>query len=218
MSKLIDLTGMTFDALRVVGRAESHITPKGTAITMWECKCQCGKTVIATSQNLRRRHTRSCGCLFPQHNLTHGDCTDGQVSRLYNIWYQMIQRCYNAKNPKYPLYGGRGITVCDDWKGEYTKFKTWAMSNGYEENLTIDRANVNGNYSPENCRWATRREQANNTRRNVLITYDGDTKTMSEWATQYGIPYKTLWHRLNNGWEIPKAISTPLSGKGDDTQ
>lgn len=118
-------------------------------------------------------------------------------TRLNNIYHNMKQRCYNSKKPDYKYYGARGIKVCTEWLTSYSNFKEWAVTNGYSEGLTIDRIDVNGDYCPANCRWITQKEQCNNMRSNHYITYNGCTKTLSEWAETLGLPYGRLKDRLN---------------------
>lgn len=127
----------------------------------------------------------------------------------------MRQRCYNPKNRDFKHYGGRGITVCEEWRKDFKVFHDWAMANGYAKGLTLDRIDVNGNYSPENCRWATMLEQSNNLRKNKLLTYQGETKTVAEWARIKGIRRNTLWLRLyKHKWSVEKALTTPLRKRG----
>lgn len=207
--KLKDLTGMKFGNLLVKHRAPDHLTPNGQRITSWACVCDCGKEIVATFQNLRSGHTKSCGCMFSQHNLKHGECVGNNISRLYNIWAGIKARCLNENNPRYKYYGKRGISICDEWLS-FDEFKKWAISSGYKDNLTIDRINNNGNYEPGNCRWTTQKVQSNNSRKNVVITFDNKSHTVSEWSDIVGIPYKTLWYRLNSGWGIEKSLTEPL--------
>ena len=120
----------------------------------------------------------------------------------------MRERCCRETCDDYSEYGARGITVCAEWLESFEAFRDWALSNGYRDDLTIERKNVNGNYSPENCRWATQKEQANNTRFNRLITYNGVTHTLSQWADIQGLSYDLLRKRLDRGWPIDKALTT----------
>ena len=121
----------------------------------------------------------------------------------------MKNRCRCPSSPAYKNYGGRGITVCDEWN-DYISFKKWALSNGYNDNLTIDRINVNGNYCPENCRWITKEVQAGNTRTNTFYTINGETHFLNEWSRIYGIKPATIIQRIQHGWDPERAITTTL--------
>ena len=170
-----------------------------------------GKVIIGEA--LSRGLTLSCGCLqkerVRQSRMKHGD-TD---SRLYNVWCAMKRRCLNQNVPEYPLYGGRGISVCDAWM-EYSNFADWSIETGYDPNAkrgrcTLDRIDVNGDYCPENCRWVTQQEQMNNVRYNHRETYNGESRTVAEWARLYNIPYSKLSQRLNRyGYDIEQALNT----------
>lgn len=142
----------------------------------------------------------------------HGEANNknGTRTRLYVKWCHMIERCNNSHSEHYKDYGGRGITVCDAWRNNYITFRDWAICNGYNESLTLDRIDVNGNYCPENCRWVSHKDQCNNKRNNRLITYKGVTKTMTQWAEAIGMNVGTFKHRLRLGWSVRNAIETPV--------
>ena len=126
--------------------------------------------------------------------------------RLWGIYHGMKKRCYNENCKRYKDYGGRGIKVCSEWLETFDNFADWAYRNGYEENLTIDRIDNDKDYAPDNCRWATNKQQCNNTRRNIKIEYKGETKTISEWCEHLGLNYYTVQKRLKNGWSVQRAL------------
>lgn len=205
MGKFIDLTGRKFGRLTVIkdsGERNKHRR------VLWLCKCDCGNYKSISGNDLNK--CSSCGCkkreLLIEKNTTH----NATKTRLYNTWQGMKKRCYNPKDKYYHIYGGRGITVCDEWKDNFQAFYDWAMSHGYQDDLSIDRIDPDGNYSPENCRWATAKEQANNKRNNHLIGYNGKKQTMIQWANELDIKYQTLAARINKyHWNIDRALNTP---------
>lgn len=130
----------------------------------------------------------------------------GRYTRLYNIWLNMKQRCSNPKASHYEYYGGKGVSVCEEWKKSFSTFRDWALSNGYEDGLTIDRIESDKDYCPENCRWVTHLKQMSNTTRNVMLTYQGETHSLSEWSRIVGVPYGTLKSRLRYGWSVERML------------
>jgi hypothetical protein len=138
------------------------------------------------------------------------DITNASHHRLYMIWFDMKRRCYQPKNKRYDRYGGRGIKVCDEWLRDFQSFFDWSLTHGYQDDLTIDRLDKDGDYSPENCRWADLVTQANNRANNHYITYQGETKTMMEWSKELNINYSTLRRRINAGWDVEKAFGRPI--------
>lgn len=206
--RFVDLTGKKIGKWTVLYKAENH----GNHI-FWHCICECGTERDVAASNLLSETSTSCGCKRIEttkiSNSTHGM----RYSRLYSIYRGMIGRCTKENNKSYEKYGAKGITVCQEWQGEngFVNFAEWALSNGYEEDLTLDRyPNQDGNYEPSNCRWATYKQQANNVRKNVLITKDGVTHTMSEWCEILGLSYHMVASRHKNGWDEDKLLIPPV--------
>lgn len=136
----------------------------------------------------------------------------GKGTKLYEIWCSMKARCYNPNLKVYRHYGGRGISVCEEWLHDFVPFEKWAVANGYKEDLSLDRIDNNKGYSPDNCRWATRVQQANNQRTTIKIAYNGETKTLHEWAVVLGIKPATLYYRIYKlGWSLERAFSESVS-------
>lgn len=215
MGKFIDLTGQRFGRLTVLERAQN--IEKETA---WLCQCDCGKEHIVLGKSLRQGKAKSCGCLrdemvsarFTKHGATKDDKTDPDY-RLYAIWCGMIFRCYNPNASAYQRYGNAGITVCDEWLYSFEAFRVWAKANGYCEGLSIDRIDGKDGYSPKNCRWATPLQQTRNRKNTRYLTYEGEEKTLKEWATQYNISYHALKSRIRHGWPIKRALTEPVKKK-----
>lgn len=192
--KANDLTGRDFELLHVQARVEN--SPDGK--TRWICTCECGAEVTVRGSDLLSGRIKSCGCIRRmtaakqgKKNATHG----GTNTRLYTEWCCMLRRCKAHHN-----YKGRGIEVCQEWRHSFEAFRDWALANGYQDNLTIERKNTDGNYCPENCRWATMKEQQNNRRNNRVITYNGKTQTLAMWADETGIRAETIRWRIKAGW------------------
>lgn len=161
--KYKDITGIKYGRLTVIKYKGKNKYYR----SLWECKCDCGNICIADSNVLQQGHKQSCGCLNHENHIyrpnrkNHGMCK----TRLYRIWSKMKSRCYNKNDPDYKRwYGYRGIKVYKEWKNNFLSFYKWATTHGYDDNLSIDRINVNGNYEPTNCRWTTAKEQAKNRR------------------------------------------------------
>lgn len=178
---------------------------------LWLCKCDCGNTIVKSTNALHEKKRHSCGCLRRNHpnNTRHGMC----YTRINSIYRKMKQRCLSPYDYRYKDYGGRGIKICDEWLGRegFRNFYKWAMENGYTDELTIDRIDVNGNYEPSNCRWATNLEQSKNTRKNVRATYRGKTMILKDWSRELGIPYETLRRKFHKyGQSIEKVVAEEI--------
>lgn len=205
MPQTPDLLNQRFGRLTVVDR----LGAKNGKI-WWRCLCDCGGATSAPTSYLRSGNTHSCGCR--QKEAAAETCvsrtTHGQShQRLYNIWRSMRARCENPKSISFPNYGARGIRVCDAWRAHFEAFAAWARANGYADHLQIDRINGDGNYEPDNCRWADVRSQAENRRSTRLITFNGRSRTACAWARITGIPSSTIKYRLRSGWPVDAALS-----------
>ena len=189
MSKLINLIGQRFGRLKVVSRAENS----NSGQPRWNCICDCGEETTVEGVNLRSGYTKSCGCLQRERtieaHITHGM----RKTPTYKSWTGMKNRCSNPKYHAYNRYGERGIMVCERWM----KFEDFYEDMGEKpKGMSIERIDNNGNYCPENCCWATKKNQARNTRRNKMVRYQGKTQCLAAWVEELGINYGTLWNRL----------------------
>lgn len=211
MSKLIDLTGKTFGRWTVLYRDG---TDKRGSV-MWRCRCECGTEATVRGSSLTSGNSKSCGCYNHDSKVANATKHGQSQSRLYGIWEGMKSRCYDCNWHVYPYYGGRGITVCDEWRTSFQSFLEWANTHGYTDDLTIERVDVNGNYEPSNCIWIPKDQQMQN-RRNVIKVQIGDeTKSLSEWARIYGIPLSNVLSRVYCcHWDYVSAIITPVGKKG----
>lgn len=210
MSKPLNLAGFKVGRLTVQYRAEN--TPQGKA--RWHCVCECGNEVDIISSRLKAGRTLSCGCLQKEAArrtlYIHGETG----SRLHNIWKDMIRRCEQKSRPSFDYYGGRGITICPEWRNDFSCFKKWADENGYSDELSIDRIDNDKGYCPENCRWATPVEQSRNRRGRVMVDYDGRRMCLSAWCEELGLSYNVMRDRIVHGnWSPEKAFNTPIGGK-----
>lgn len=208
MAKILDLTGQRYGRLKVIKYVGIRRTHKA-----YLCKCDCGTEKIITSSDLRSGRVKSCGC-YKQELITDKNTTHGlRDHRLYRIWANMKSRCYNPNSTHYKHYGGRGIQICDQWRNDFKAFYDWAMKNGYSDELSIDRIDINGDYEPNNCRWATDNEQARNTSTNKIFTINNESKSLIEWCEIYNINYRTVQDRLNRDWDIIDALTKPVETK-----
>lgn len=217
MSKVEDLTGQRFGRLVVIKRGQNT---KGDNKPTWICQCDCGNIKTIRASGLKGG-TSSCGCLMRERQIEYMHTRKGKLasqykhglshSRINGIYRQIKGRCFRKTNPAFPKYGGRGITICDDWLGDngFINFYNWSMDNGYADNLTLDRINTDGNYEPSNCRWADWIVQQNNRTNNINITHNGETHTLSEWARLKNIRYGILLKRYKRGWNPYEMLNYP---------
>ena len=169
---------------------------------MFKCQCKCGTIKEIDGFNVIKGKTISCGCLRKEMSKQRMTIHGKTNTPLYHIWCGIRERCYNPNCHAYKDYGGRGITMCQEWYNDFMTFYTWAISNGYDQTLSIDRIDVNGNYEPCNCRWADRKTQANNKRNNILITYNGKTQNLKQWCEEFNLDYDMIRARYQNpNWE-----------------
>ena len=204
--KIKDLTGQKFGKLTVIG-----LDDRGTRKTYWNCLCECGNIKSVRADSLQCGAIKSCGCLKKEQDKINLESPSVKKSRefgskyghtrIHNIWAGMKSRCFNSKDPRFMDYGGRGITVCDEWKNDFFAFYKWAIGNGYSENLTIDRIDNSKGYYPENCRWVDMEKQCRNRRSNVNIKIGNTTKTLKEWTEIFNLDYGTVSMRYQrNGF------------------
>lgn len=190
MGAKLDLTGQRFGKLTVL----EECGRRGGGV-LWRCRCDCGNITEVRSNHLRRGAVVSCGCYNREKDRTHGQ----SHTPLHHVWQCIKDRCLNENYSHRDTYGGRGITICEEWL-DFNAFYDWAMSNGYKEGLTIDRIDNNGGYEPSNCRWADMKTQCRNRRSNVVIECDGEKHCLSEWAEILREPYAKLVSRHRRGW------------------
>ena len=195
-----NLVGEKFSKLTVIALNKQN--KKGSS---WVCKCDCGNFIIVCTSHLEKGKRKSCGCMLIEARnknlkLANKSCTTHGLSNTkeYSVWKNMLRRCENPKEKRYKDYGGRGIKVCEEWH-DIESFYKWTKESGYKEGLTIDRIDVNGNYEPNNCRWATQKEQVNNERRNIKEEFNGIIHTLGEWAEILDINVNTLQYRYHRG-------------------
>ena len=207
MSLLLDLTGQRFTRLV----AQSFV--REGKRTYWNCLCDCGKPHRIESRHLRSGRGKSCGCLMAELSGARNASHRMTGTRVYRSWASMLQRCYRVTDTAYARYGGRGITVCERWRHSFENFLA-DMGEPPSPKHTLDRCENSGNYEPGNCRWATKKEQARNTRRNVRYEVDGISLTLPEWSERNGVPLVTIRKRLQAGRPIRVAVSkTALYGR-----
>jgi hypothetical protein len=199
MPPRIDLAGQRFG---------NYAAERYAGNSSWHCRCDCGTERIVTTSNLRRGNSLSCGCKKPEKSRIAATRHGMRDTSIYSTWLAMKQRCNNPNNTSYVNYGGRGIRICERW----SSFENFLADMGEKPvGMEIERNDVNGNYEPSNCRWATLLEQANNTRRNNFVTYGGKTQTISQWARELSLSPATLYRRIEvYGMPLEKAMQTGI--------
>ena len=193
----MDIIGKKYNKLTCVKKDEN----KDKRYYIFRCDCGNEKSIIAS--NVIGGYSTSCGCVkLKGNNTKHG----GKGTRLYHIWKSMRERCNNPNTNRHHIYYDRGIEICKEWDN-FSVFREWALLNGYNDLLTIDRINGDNGYCPDNCRWATYTEQANNSSNAKMITYNGKTQSQSEWGRELGINHSTISNRMKKGWSIERVLS-----------
>jgi hypothetical protein len=203
-AKLQDIIGNRYGRLTVI----EHLGVRGRRVHYWKCQCDCGKNVESSGDNLKEGNCKSCGCISKEcdWNKTHSMSNTSE----YKIWNSMKMRCINSNSESYSYYGGRGIKVCDRWINSFENF--YEDMGKRPEGMSIDRIDVNGDYCPENCRWATMEEQSRNKRDNIHIEYKGQTKILTDWAKEINISVQTLYARLTKyGYSVEEALNLKLN-------
>jgi len=207
--KAQDLTQQRFGRLIAISRAENTLSGRAR----WLCRCDCGNSKTVAAAELKKGGTSSCGCLALEQRkaAAQSQCHAYSRSQMYRerkSWENMMARCYDSCHHSYPDYGGRGIAVCDGWR---ESFKEFVSSMGRRpKGATLERIDNDANYAPDNCRWATRTEQANNRRTNRIITVGGDSLTVAQWSRKLGIDYRVIHSRLYLGWPETDAVMVPV--------
>lgn len=209
MPKAKNLIGQKIGRLTIISEVPSLNKKYGK---YWLCECECGTQKILRGSSIGRS-TFSCGCLKKEKDIAkcktktkHGMSN----TRIYKIWAGIKTRCYNSKNKIYKFYGEKNIKMCKEWESSFEEFYNWAISNGYNDKLSIDRIDYSGDYEPNNCRWATNIEQANNKSFNHFVEINGERHTVAEWSRIYNITGSYIYQRCKRGMNITLAITTPL--------
>ncbi len=205
MGAFIELGGQRFGRLIVLRRGSTNNHKQ----TTWECQCDCGNVVNVRGYHLRQGAVNSCGCLAKEASARRFKTHGLAESRLYRIWGNIKDRCYRENSPSFARYGGRGIGMCDEWRGSFEAFQSWAMGAGYTDDLSIDRDDNDGNYEPDNCHWVPWAQQARNRANNTMIEFNGVTRCLAAWAEVLGTSQDLLSARLTQGWSIERAFTTP---------
>ena len=205
-----NLLGKRFGRLLVVDYAPDYIAPDGHKHPKWKCRCDCGNEVVVRQSSLLGGCSQSCGCLRKEQISYRAKHHGGFGTRLYNVWNSMRQRCNNPHAQSYHNYGGRGISICSEWD-DYGVFRDWALKTGYDKSAkrnecTLERIDVDGDYCPQNCKWVTMKEQGNNRRDTIYLTYKNETHSLSEWSRLTDIPYQRLYARYKRGKPVEKIL------------
>lgn len=210
--KYVDLTGQRFGRLEVVCMA--HRGNSGQI--QWNCRCECGGHTVVPTYHLKSGHTQSCGCFRREVAVHNGKTAKHGMygSKLYNVWHGIKQRCESPAHHSFDDYGGRGIGICTEWSNSFESFQAYVsqLPHFSEDGYSLDRIDNSGNYEPGNVRWATVHEQANNKRNNIVLTHNGESRSIAEWARLLGIDAGLIYNRIRYGWTASDALTRPIRG------
>jgi hypothetical protein len=217
-TKFIDMTGTKWGKLTVISR---DIRPGGKRV-LWHCVCECGNKTVVDGVHLRDGHTKSCGCIRRDQvrqmgyaKKTHGHSINGKMSKEYNVWHSMKQRCDCQNHKSFKDYGGRGITVCSRWKNSFEAF--FADMGTRPAGHSLERKDNYDNYGPKNCVWATQKQQSRNRRSNKLLAYRDETLCLAEWSDRLGGGCNLVGLRLRAGWSVERALTEPVHRECDSS-
>lgn len=206
----VDLTGYSFCEFKVLEESKPKIRNDGHKVRQWKCLCSCGNVRYLSTQEIRTEKRKSCGCKHNEYSRKNATIHGDSHKRLHNIWSGIRARCYCKTDYHYKWYGARGVKMDERWRNDYCAFKTWALNAGYSPELSIDRIDNDGGYTPDNCRWVDQKTQCNNKRNNHYIKAFGETMTLAQWADRMVIPRATIRRRIKNGWEPERALIQPI--------
>lgn len=211
MKKIEIKKGEKFGRLTVLEEIDSSHFPNQHPRRRFLCRCECGKEKVFILEHLKSGRSLSCGCFRKEIAIKNSKYPQGYTkTRLYRIWSSIKSRCKDKTNK---TYGGRGIILCEEWGDDFMNFYHWANNNGYNDTLTIDRIDVNGNYEPSNCRWTTYVKQNNNRRNNTYLSYNGEKHTIAEWGRLLNMNPNMIIARMKLGWSDEKVLTYPIDRK-----
>lgn len=199
---IVNLVGGRYGKLMVLRFSHIHLRK-----AYWVCLCDCGEEKILRGNSLRSGNTTSCGCFHKEQHIERLRSHGLSKERVYRIWAGIKTRCFTNNHHSYLHYGARGITICKEWEDDFLAFYNWAMANGYDDDLTIERREVNGNYEPNNCTWIPARDQPKNRRTSLFIDFQDLTMTPTEFSNAFDIPYTTVIKRLSDGWSANRILA-----------
>jgi len=209
-----DLTNLKFNRLKVLSFDKKQPRNKNGYRYFWVCECDCGNIVSVDSDKLKNGHTKSCGCYCKEKTATMNKTHGLSDTRLYKIYHSMKKRCYNKNSNNYFRYGAIGISICDEWLNSFENFYNWAINNGYNDKLSIDRINNNLGYEPKNCRWVNMKQQQNNKKNNLTIEYQNKVQSLTDWCQELNLDYFTINQRIKKlKWDINKAFTQPIKAR-----